>query len=364
MNREEQQWLQSLQSFIYETLKDVVPSNLINQFLDAKAMLTWKLAFTHETVDPVNNYEDLEYFGDIILKSVFPKYLFNKFPHLHRRGYTELNVYYMSKMQQAKLGDMMKLPNYIRVGGMSSVILNIVTDVFESFFGALESIADRVQNGLGYVICYNMIFEIFKNINIDLINSNESSKTQVIQIFTRFNLKKPTQTVLKSENNVSVVISLDKEHDDFLRSYGIDLPYQEPYVDASGNVLIDYIIGENISATKTEADYEAYVNSLKLLEENGVSTEWAGEVKKERDLQDPSVAQYVPRAREKLKLMGYVDMYFFIPKKSVTKTGAVVNLVGVKDDKSLKILEQLYTTDRSNGYIDARTKLIRQFVSK
>ncbi len=98
------QWLHRLQLFIDRLLEPIIKDRKArNRYLDEKAMAIWMIAFTHETVSMTDNYEELEFLGDAILKAVFPKYLMQRFPNLKKGDYTELNTAYMSKMMQARL---------------------------------------------------------------------------------------------------------------------------------------------------------------------------------------------------------------------------------------------------------------------
>jgi dsRNA-specific ribonuclease len=384
-----------------------------NKYLDAKAMVIWARAFTHETVSPSDNYEDLEFLGDAMLKAVFPKYLMKRLPYLHKGEYTELNVAYMSKIMQAQLSRRMGLTEYIRVTGIDRAILNLETDVFESFFGALDMISDTIIPGLGFANCYNMIVHIFQDVDIDETKGRGSAKTQVIQMFVRFDLPKPeeqspgsdvsieaTPALMTLLNKVGIkdpvmghavaakdkdaeyeaynqtinilidsglitlahekitgperkgidfAVKLRKEHVDFLRSYGV--------------IIEDPIIGYAEAPTKKEAEFEAYTEALNSLADLGITTEWAEEAKRVRDFSDPSVSPYVMAASERLKRDGFTNMYFFIPRKTVTPKGAIVQLVGIRPTGQHEVLSYTYTTDRENSYRTAKTIIVQQYAT-
>lgn len=351
-NTNENQWLQRLQSFLNELLQPIIKTQEErNHYLDKSAMIIWVRAFTHETVSPSDNYEDLEFLGDAMLKAVFPKYLMKRLPHLHKGEYTELNVAYMSKIMQAQLARQLGLGNYIRVTGIERAILNLETDVFESFFGALDTISDSLTPGLGFANCYNMIVHIFGTVEIDETKGRGSAKTQVLQMFVRFDLPKPQAIADDSDKHaVQFSVILTREHLDFLQSYGVTI--EEP------------IIGYAVAPTKKEAEFEAYTNAFNNLADYGITTEWAEEAKQIRDFSDPSVAQFVPAASERLKKDGFITMYFFIPRKTVTPKGAIVQLVGVRENGQHEVLSYTYATDRENSYRNAKTLVVQQYAAK
>ena len=348
----QKQWLQELQSFLNVLLTAIIKNaNERYRYIDAAAMKIWVLAFTHETFSPSDNYEDLEFLGDAVLKAVFPKYLMKRLPHLHKGEYTELNVAYMSKIMQAKLARDMGLSNYIRVKGIDRAILNLETDVFESFFGALDTISDSITPGLGFANCYNMIVHIFSTVEIDETKGRGSAKTQTIQIFVRFDLPKPVEMYDDSDKyNVKFSVSLTPEHINFLNSYGVNIR--------------DRTIGRGEAPTKKEAEFEAYNQALQLLANSyGITTEWAEEAKQVRDFSDPSISPFVQAADTRLKKEGFSTMYFFIPRKTVTPKGAVVQLVGVRPNGQHEVLSYTYTYDREDGYRSAKILVVQQYGS-
>lgn len=347
----QKQWLQGLQSFLNELIAPIIPNQIDRyKYLDINAMKIWMTAFTHETVSPSDNYEDLEFLGDAVLKAVFPKYLMKRLPHLHKGEYTELNVAYMSKIMQAQLARQMGLSGYIRVTGIDRAILNLETDVFESFFGALDTISDTITPGLGFVNCYNMIIHIFNTVEIDESKGRGSAKTQVIQIFVRFDLPKPVEIYDDSENHhARFSVSLSPVHLNFLHSYGVDIRHPN--------------IGTGEAPTKKEAEFEAYTKALELLTRHGITTKWAEEAKQVRDFSEESTARFVPAANARLHKEGFISMYFFIPRKTVTPKGAVVQLVGIRPNGREEVLTYTYTSDRENSYRTAKSLLVQQYGS-
>lgn len=344
------QWLQSLRSFIYHLLDPIMKKSHLLLYFDERSMRIWAEAFTHETVSSTHNYEDLEFIGDAMLKAVFPKYLRKILPDLHKGDYTELNVAYMSKISQAELARKMGLSRYIRVIGIDRAILNLETDVFESFIGALATVSDNIQDGSGFVHCYNMIFHLFSDIQIDMTKAKGSAKTQVIQIFTRFSLPKPLECVDKSTTyNIKFWVQLDQSHIPFLRSYQVN--------------ITDDVIGYGEGSTQKEAEYIAYGQALNFLYNNSITPEWAEAKKKEKDFSEPGVKLYVPAATTRYKQEGYVDMVFFIPRKTVTPKGGVVQLLGVRPNGTKELLAYTYGTDGQNGYSDSKALIVKQYAT-
>lgn len=347
---DEMTWLRNLQVFIYKTLEPIIADPVKRQqYVDSKAMPIWAKAFTHETYSLDNNYEELEYLGDAILKSVFPTYLKYRFPALKKNELSELNIAYMSKMEQAALAHRMNLGPHVRTRGLAYTILNLETDVFESFIGALYEVSDNINRGTGFLICYNMIVYLFKNVEIDMAKSKGSSITQVEQLFTRFELGKPGEIVTTDNNTVRIVVELSPQQLTFLAQYGVQL---EKY------------IGEGFGSTKTEAKNNAYDQALNVLSSRGITPEWAANAKKYNDFHSETVAPLYDALMAKSTAEGYSELYFFIPRKTTTKTGVVAELIGVKGGKSEVLAVDFFSdpNDRKNAFAIAKGKLVQKYL--
>ncbi len=399
-------YLHRLKLLIDRLLEPIIPKAEQRKFFTSEeSMAIWKTAFTHETVSPTDNYEDLEFLGDAVLKAVYPEYLMERFPELHKGEYTELNIEYMSKIRQAELSRKMHLTDYIRVQGLDRAILNLETDVFESFMGALNKIANLRQRGLGYIYCYNMITHLFEDIEIDTNRGKGSVKTQVQQMFSRFDLQKPNEIVpghdvkivvtpeyrkiigqkvlgnvegvkkhaealpkvskiaIETLTELGVVVieesyvaqqsalvecyvTLSPEHLKFLKQYGVKIQPQ---------------IGYGQAPTLKEAEYKAYQMALKTLNDHGIDSDWADQAKQRRDFSDELILPHLAKAFERLQSEGFMSMYFFIPRKTVTKRGSIVQLVGAREDGTDAVIEYVYTADKRNGYQIAKAQLIENY---
>ncbi len=343
------QWLAKLQFAINDLLKPIiVTQQQRNAYLTPQAMLIWERAFTHETVSIDNSYEDLEYLGDRILIAVFAKYLTQRFPHHSKKEYTELNSAYMGKLHQYELARKMGLPDLVRIEGLDLVILNIAADVFESFFGALDSVSDLIMPGSGYANCYNMVVHLYKDIVIDESRGDGSAKTQTIQMFTRFGLGKVDE-IVNEGRPVQVSVLLTHGQIDFLSRYNV--------------ILNNPMIGSGVGNTKAEAEAEAYENAFKTLTNMGITSKWAEKAKRVLDFADPNIEPYVPAARRRLEKEGFVEMYFFIPRNAVTKNGGPLQLVGERKDGSRKSLAITYASETDTGHMSAKTFVINKYAS-
>jgi dsRNA-specific ribonuclease len=349
-------WRQNLASFLYDLLikAKIIEENEKEIFFSDENIKIWANAFTHETYSTTDNYEDLEYVGDAILKAVFPTYLRTLFPKLNRAKYTEINIAYMSKMQQGLLSRKLGLGKYIRVANEISANLNLESDVFESFFGALFEVSNNVDSGAGYTCCFNMIIYLFNDITINQEIYKGANKSRVIQIFSRFKLENLQEVISEVPNfnpnkksNVKLQVCLKQEHIAFLSNRGITFQSN--------------VIGLGQASTKDGASAIAYENALKFLENYGITTEWAVKEKNKLDFSDPDIAQYQQLYTQRLKAEGYAEITFFVSRKTRDKVGAIVQIRGIKSDGSESPLKTIYTDDLDTSYKNAKIRIIKEY---
>jgi dsRNA-specific ribonuclease len=349
-------WLQGLESFVYNILltANIIEPSEKAQYFSPKNLDIWTNAFTHETFSSKDNYEDLEYIGDAILKAVFPNYLRALFPNLNKSKYTEINVAYMSKMKQGDLSRQMGLKKYIRVANEISANINLESDVFESFFGALFDVSNNVDNGSGYTCCFNMIVHLFKFIDINQEIYKGAHKTLVLQIFSRFKLSNLQEEIseVQTDNKRSTIclkVCLTPEHTSFINSKGIYLQTN--------------IVGVGNASTKDGASAIAYENALIFLAKNQITPEWAVKEKNKLAFADPSISQYEFLYTKRFQSEGYEGLTFFVSRKTRDKIGAIVQIRGIKNDGTECPLKTIYTEDLDTSYKTAKIKLITDYAN-
>jgi hypothetical protein len=329
----------------------------------------------------------------------------------------------MSKIEQGKLGYEMGFskkdgtkPHLIRTKGVDIITINLVADVFEAFFGALDTISDNIEDGLGYKNCYNMLWYLFKDKKIT--DAGSHAKTQIQQLFTRFELPKPLERsdegkeiqikftpkmmLLLNQNKIKTIehlsssnekkeaykqaifalqkldlikineitqtnknkdkqmfdVILTNNHLNFLKNYGISL---------NNNV-----IGHGEAPTKKDAEFKAYFNALDFLSKikvelapEGITTSWAEKNKLLLDISHSEVVKYLKPVATKLSKEKYVSFEFVTPAKTSEKKNALMQLIGIKSDGEKYVLAstKVDQKDRKNGNILARALLMREYIN-
>jgi dsRNA-specific ribonuclease len=128
----------------------------------------WAPAFTHKSFNESKSgdYESLESYGDLVLKSVFIEVVTQYFKRdLTNVEINYFNAKYMSKEHQAQLSERLGLDKYVRYDpSIPNITKSIKEDVFESFIGALYKATNSVFGMYtGMAIVHNFLAEVFKD---------------------------------------------------------------------------------------------------------------------------------------------------------------------------------------------------------
>lgn len=331
--QDQQQWLQQFQLFMYNVLAPLVPETPENpqrriNYVGQEAIILWLQAFTHETVDPEFNYEELELLGDRVLKTSFCDYLTQRFPGIKKGTLSLHEDTYMSKLYQRELSVKLGFQPWIRVRD-TDISTNILEDVFESFVGALFRVSDMVEKrGMGYLNCFNLMVHLFNDVPIDPTRAIGKSKTQIKQMFEKMGWGTPIEREDRdtSSGGVSTVSILPTPQAiQYMRCSGTGINLRSP-------------LGVGTANTKTGATATAYDRALEELFRVGVTHEWVQQEKDQRELSNPLIQNYVGPAQRRLQQEGYVRMRFCTPRTAVSAQNATVQLLGVNREGRESIL--------------------------
>ena len=198
-------------------------SNLNKQYydilLDKEGLQLYDQVFTHKTANEENNYEYLEFLGDTTLNKSIAWYLSRRFPQLNCpqgvKVLTRLKINLISKRSFAGFAKQLGFWNFVSADSevRSMKMDKTLEDVFEAFFGATELLIDeRIRQGAGYSICYNIIDNILNTHDISLKYEDLfDSKTRLKEIFDHFgeNLGQLKYDTVKVEriHHVKVVLN-------------------------------------------------------------------------------------------------------------------------------------------------------------
>lgn len=353
----------NLKTFLDDLISNAFPNDEKRALLfSGKNMDIWVSAFTHNTYSLEDNYEALEYFGDRVLKSLFPVYLDQVYDNLTNSIFTNLESVYMQGEYQGPLGRKMGFGPFIR-SGLETPTLALEGDVFESFFGALMKSANNVAFGSGFIICYNMFKYIFERyIDIKFDEKKETApKTKAKQIFSKFhgpngkNLEGLGYTFEK-EGRVGTV---------YITSGGIDLLQRMGILPANKNYGQKIVIAKVSGGAEKTVEKEAYIKALKYLEKIGVTTEWATEAKKKENLMKIKEKDEVlyKQFKKKYESEGLVDPFFHTDNKADDDKGNLIQLRAYDSDgKAVLLVSAFKKAGDPISTDDFRFNIIRSYV--
>jgi dsRNA-specific ribonuclease len=332
----------ALKSFIKTTLNEYVPSlvgDKLEHYLSDDSMEIWKQAFTHESYDPEpsNNYEPLETEGDRVLDLVFTSYIMKYYKQYLKKEITpqfitNLKHYYMSKMQQGELSEKLNLPSQILISPLITIDINIVEDLFESFFGALYQIGNNLIYGFGMMTSYSFFEMLFNDVDIDENKRFGDSKTIVIQMFEQMGWGKEGPTVKTTsetdqDGKISHIVSLSFNQ--------ASKDYLQPLLDKKKYKIPD-IITTKKSPSIRRAENDAYSFFELYLSKIGITRDY---VKKFREKQVFQVyGDLYVMAKNKSQRQGYKSLSFNQQRTGVDKKKFYVQLIGLSiEDKSVML---------------------------
>lgn len=165
-------------SFIKKQLEIAdINSEYREKFTDDDGMKLFLTAVTHPSVEPENNYQELEFIGDGIIKGILSQYIPRRFPDLTKGSKKSTGEGVLSKTrrfleQRKTLSDFalnLGFWDYVRADQDTKERLRKETleDVFEAFIGALVEVIDtHVEVGLGYFYAYKYVKASLDNLEI------------------------------------------------------------------------------------------------------------------------------------------------------------------------------------------------------
>ncbi len=169
----------NFKSFIHTLLSRAeLGDDNIKKLTDKKCMIEWTKAFTHKSIDPLNNYEFYEILGDATANKIVVWYNMKRYKYIFDKpGEGNMGrVGIMSRLKQkgvstesfSAYAESMGYKKYIRyTEEYEKDRTKMSEDVFESFIGCLENLIDEIfLEHSGYGICYIFMAKILDTIEI------------------------------------------------------------------------------------------------------------------------------------------------------------------------------------------------------
>jgi len=374
-DNEEKIWLHNLSLHLNNILQQVKPLDnpeIRNLFFQSSSLKIWIKAFTHLSyyADGSHNYEDLEYKGDLVLKSTFGMYLMKRFPHYHKDQYTSLDHGYMSQLRQAMLCDYLGLSSFIRTLH-TNVVTSVKTDVFESFFGAVQEIAEHVapedqKFSFSMTVSWNLLNHIFRTLEIDTKYAKNAPRTLLEQICTRFSTDKPISNRHEDSDDryFKTNIFLTKNLLKIFNNY-------RPNGYVENNELL---LGSGKGVTTGESIENAYYNALDNLKlRYDMDTDKSIKIKFESEMNNPLYEGMYARALLKVKNAGFSSFNFVVLKKSKDDSkkdteenyGIVVQMIAYRENGTSLLLKSIINNNREDSrHSYAQKRILEEYLKE
>lgn len=165
-----------MESFIRSILKKSLDDDMIDTLLQ-ESFDKFQAAFTSTDFNKLENYEFFEQLGDLSINKFIVTYMSKRFPQLRSSSgvgvLATLRILYGSKDVLSSLCEKYGFDKFIRLTKEEKLDKNryrdILEDVFEAFFGALEfSIDSKWYHGMGYITVYRILSSMFDEFDISI----------------------------------------------------------------------------------------------------------------------------------------------------------------------------------------------------
>lgn len=310
-------WFNDLMTYLRQLLLNATSDPaIINNLLSEPTHKVWRRAFTHQSWDrnKVANYETLETLGDKVLDLTFIEYTLARFPDISESELTELRNKFVGKKELSQVSKNLGLPNHVLT--KFPISIDTEEDLFESFFGALQTAADIVMGrGTGYALCKAMLSLIYDNWGITPELAQKSSVNRVKETFEKLAWTFDLNDIEESSKTKDGYIMMLKFPDlAFAAFEQMGRPLQIEYF-ARGD-----------GRTQTEARDNAYDSGIQALEALGLTSEVVEASKTQEKLVGP-LRELLRRVNSE-DVRGVFKEITFAPKFE-SNTETAVQMVGL-----------------------------------
>lgn len=169
-----------MENFIRDLLTKSLKEDMVDKILST-SFDRFKAAFTSKDYNEHENYEFFEQLGDLSINKFIVTYMGYRFPQLKSSNgvgvLASLRILYGSKDTLSSLSEKYGMDKFIICTQEEMMdknkFRNILEDVFEAFFGALEYSIDKLwYQGLGYVFVYDLLSKLFDELYISIDYEN------------------------------------------------------------------------------------------------------------------------------------------------------------------------------------------------
>ena len=249
------------QYLIRKILKNArLKEHYIDILLNEDGMKQYGIAFTSSSANENCNYEVYEQLGDLSANKFIVSYMYKKFPKLRCsecvKIVARLRILYGSKQTFSTIAENLGFWNFISTSEeqRNTEKKKLLEDTFEAFIGVTEFLIDeKIRNGVGYAIVYDILSNVFDSIKISLKYEDlYDSKTRLKELFDFYN---------KGDSNIGTLQY--EETKDFESRLTTSLVYQKI------NPYERILLGQGVASLKADAQQRAAAAAINKMNSRG-----------------------------------------------------------------------------------------------
>lgn len=335
-------WVQKYQAFIYKNIlpKIVPPNDITNRrkLVELEPMKMWIRAVTDRSFNPnqLENYESLEYLGDLEMATQFSAMVINKHPDIDEKTLTYLKNNKVWKHEQAKLSDSLGLPKFIRT--IFPISISKKEDLLEALFGALRILGDKyIGVGQGSILTYNMIVYLYGDIiiNFDILKL-KNAKEQFKEIADKLSWFEGKKSIEMFGNMIEILDPKTSALVGYRLVYSLNILAKQWLTSHGKQIKNNGLLADVTGADKTIVESQAAIDAINTLKQL-YDLDWnvADKIKTEQTEVKKSTALI-----RRMKEDNYIDFNIQDNRGNINDPVQqyIIQLIGLKSDGTKEIV--------------------------
>lgn len=318
-------YIQEFYSYLKSLFTVLLPpgkEKLIPYLLNKDTLKTiWIPTFTHQLIKPNDgeNYETFETLGDLLMSHVLISYYLERNPGATPKELTNVKSQMLKTERQGEIGKAMRLNSWAFVVDNIRGDLKLSEDLVEAFFGALDTVMNKISTNRGQSI--NIVYYFYKKLFDDyefvgeLKGADKNFIEQMIPQIKNASTKAVVEESIQAKKPDKVPIEIWDEMLSFgnkmLEKEGINTPLSihgkeenrgfelkifkkegktihkvivndfgsKVFASRGINIKPGTVIGESSEATKRPGANVAYEKAREYLNKKGVDENWRDLIK-------------------------------------------------------------------------------------
>lgn len=191
------------------TMKSV-PPDVLDKILQGDNAKIFYRAFTHESYDMSNSYEQFESMGDLVSNTLTGYKILEAYPHLDPEQLSNMLSHYKSnKVYGALILQAIPQLNTLILIKNKEIDTKIQADIFEALIHATYVTCNSVLPGIGYPCAENVYKILTRNFKPDIKYAEGNPKSVILEMFDKASVFEypPKKSIFSSGDTITVTIN-------------------------------------------------------------------------------------------------------------------------------------------------------------